>query len=171
MLENFTISDATIEDLPAIVEIYNSTVPGRMVTADLAPVTIQSRLRWFEAHTPDHRPLWVVKDGADRVMAWFSFSSFHARSAYDGTAEISIYIAEEFRGQGLGSVLIRKAIEESPRIKVNNLVGLVFGHNEPSLALLRKFGFEQWGWLPGVAVLDGIERDLAIMGRKVGAGA
>jgi phosphinothricin acetyltransferase len=109
----------------------------------------------------------VVKDGEGRIAAWFSFSSFHSRPAYDGTAEISIYIREDCRGQGLGSLLIRRAIEESPRIRVHSLVGLVFGHNEPSLALLRKFGFEQWGWLPGVAILDGVARDLAILGRKI----
>jgi len=41
---------ATEADLPAIVEIYNSTIPGRMVTADLEPVTVESRRAWFQAH-------------------------------------------------------------------------------------------------------------------------
>lgn len=50
---------------------------------------------------------------------------------------------------------------------INTLLGFVFGHNEPSLALLRKFGFEVWGHLPKVAVLDGVERDLVISGRRI----
>jgi phosphinothricin acetyltransferase len=47
MLENVTIADAVRDDLPAIIDIYNATIPGRMVTADLEPITVESRLRWF----------------------------------------------------------------------------------------------------------------------------
>ncbi|MFP3710773.1 N-acetyltransferase, partial [Paraburkholderia sp. SIMBA_009] len=54
--------DATLDDLPAIVAIYNSTVPSRQVTADLEPVSIDSRRAWFEAHGREKRPLWVVED-------------------------------------------------------------------------------------------------------------
>ncbi len=53
---------ATRSDLPQIVEIYNSTIASRMVTADTDPVSVESRVRWFEEHTPDLRPLWVVED-------------------------------------------------------------------------------------------------------------
>lgn len=166
MQHAYIIEDARLEDLPAIVEIYNSTVAGRIVTADLEPVTVDSRRKWFEEHSPDHRPLWVLKDEG-RVVAWFSFSSFYGRPAYNATVEISIYLSPDYRAKGIGSMLITKAIEECPRLGVHNLVGFVFGHNEPSLALLRKFGFEQWGRLPKVAKLDGIERDLVIMGRWV----
>lgn len=63
--------------------------------------------------------------------------------------------------------MLAKAVEECPRLGLQNLVGFVFGHNEPSLALLRKFEFKEWGLLPGVAVLDGIPRDLVIIGRKL----
>ena len=61
---------ATPADLPAIVAIYNSTVASRMVTADLTPVSVESRQRWFEEHRPESRPLWVLeRDGADRGVA------------------------------------------------------------------------------------------------------
>ena len=66
------IRDATIEDLPAIIEIYNTSIPGRMATADLEPVTVTSRMEWFMAHTPERRPLWVLEVD-DEVKAWFSF--------------------------------------------------------------------------------------------------
>jgi len=59
-------------DLPQIVEIYNSTIPSRIATADSEPVSVDSRVHWFEEHTPDRRPLWVVED-AGRVAAWLSF--------------------------------------------------------------------------------------------------
>ena len=93
--------DAREADLPAIVDIYNSTIPGRMVTADLAPVTVESRRAWFREHEPNRRPLWVAEDKG-RVVAWLSFSSFYGRPAYDATAEISLYVAESHRGRGVG---------------------------------------------------------------------
>ncbi|MDB5833890.1 MAG: phosphinothricin acetyltransferase, partial [Caballeronia sp.] len=56
---NPNFRDATLDDLPGIVAIYNSTVPSRLVTADLEPVSVESRLAWFHAHGPKARPLWV----------------------------------------------------------------------------------------------------------------
>lgn len=164
----YTIADAERDDLPSIVEIYNSTVAGRVVTADLEPVTVQSREKWFNEHSPDFRPLWVMKAENGDMMAWLSYQSFYGRPAYNATAEISIYIAENYRGHGLGTVLIDRAIQECPRLGLRTLLGFVFGHNEPSLGLLTKFGFERWAHLPRVAELDGIERDLIILGKRVG---
>ena len=156
---------AALADLPAIVAIYNSTVASRMVTADLAPVSVESRQRWFDEHRPDSRPLWVLeRDGA--IAAWLSFSSFYGRPAYAGTAEVSIYVGERFRRCGLGAHLLQAAIAHAPVIGVQTLLGFIFGHNLPSLALFERFGFERWGHLPRVAVLDGIERDLVIVGRQ-----
>jgi L-amino acid N-acyltransferase YncA len=60
------ICDATIEDLPAIVVIYNAAIPGRMATADLVPVTIDSRSTWFVKHCAETRPLWILTD-ADEI--------------------------------------------------------------------------------------------------------
>jgi L-amino acid N-acyltransferase YncA len=166
LCESYPVTDATLEDLPAIVEIYNSTIASRKATADLEPVTIDSRHRWFEEHSPDHRPLWVMKDEG-RIIAWLSFQSFYGRPAYNATAELSIYISEDYRSKGIGTQFLDKAIQESPRLSLLNLVGFVFGHNEASLALLLKFGFQYWGLLPKVAILDGVERDLVILGRRI----
>lgn len=165
-VNHYEIVDALPSDLERIVEIYNSTIEGRMVTADLAPATVESKRKWFDEHSVDSRPMWVLRID-EQIVAWLSFQSFYGRPAYAATAEISIYIAEEYRSYGLGSVFIHKAIGECPRLGINTLLGFVFGHNEPSLALLRKFGFEQWGYLPKVAKLDDVERDLVIMGRRV----
>lgn len=164
--QNSKIEDATLADLPAIVEIYNSTIAGRRVTADLQPVSIADREQWFHEHNSHHRPLWVLRQGTE-VAAWFSFQSFYGRPAYNATAEISMYVSEKFRGSGAGHMLLTEAIKRAPGLGIKNLVGFVFGHNEPSLGILKKFGFKEWGMLPGVAELDGIERDLVILGRKI----
>jgi L-amino acid N-acyltransferase YncA len=158
--------DATFEDLPAIVAIYNSTVPSRQVTADLEPVSVESRHAWFQAHGPDARPLWVVEE-AGRVIAWLSFSDFYGRPAYSRTAEVSIYLDEAARGKGLGKKLLAAALEAAPALTIDTVLGFVFGHNEASMRLFHSFGFTDWGTLPRVAVLDGVERDLVILGRRL----
>lgn len=158
---------ARFEDLAGMVEIYNSTVASRQVTADTDPITVESRYAWFAEHTPDRRPLWIIEQ--DGVAAgWLSFSNFYGRPAYAGTAELSIYIAERARGQGLGRYALQQAIDYAPHIGVHTLLGFVFGHNGPSLTLFERFGFVRWGELPKVATLDGIERDLVILGKRVG---
>ena len=157
------------DDLPQIVEIYNATIPSRMVTADTAPVSVESRLSWFEEHTPSHRPLWVIEIES-QIAAWLSFSNFYGRPAYSKTAELSVYVHEAFRKKGLASHLLRQALAEAPALKVDTLLGFIFGHNHPSLSLFSEFGFSRWGELPRVAELDGIERDLVIVGRRVDGG-
>jgi L-amino acid N-acyltransferase YncA len=158
--------DATLDDLPAIVAIYNSTVPSRQVTADLEPVSVESRLAWFHAHGPHKRPLWVVEDGG-QVMAWLSFSDFYGRPAYLRTAEVSIYLDERARGKGLGKQMLAAALDAAPALDIDTVLGFVFGHNEASLRLFGSFGFAAWGTLPRVAVLDGVERDLVILGLRL----
>ena len=154
------------EDLPAIVAIYNSTVASRQVTADTEPVSIASRQAWFDEHTPDKRPLWVAeRDG--EVIGWLSYSNFYGRPAYAGTAELSIYLHEKARGLGLGRYFLEQAIAFAPSIKVHTLLGFVFGHNVPSLKLFEAFAFERWAHMPRVATLDGVERDLVILGKRV----
>src|ERR1044071_7944081 len=158
------IRDAVEADLPAIVEIYNATVPTRMVTAELEPTTVEARLPWFHEHSPEQYPFWVAElEG--RVIGWLDFKKFLPRCAYRGTAEISVYVDEKFRRRGVGQRLLEQAIARAPSLGITALVGLIFGHNEPSLKLFQRLGFERWGFFPGVAQLDGVERDLVVMGR------
>lgn len=165
-MSGMTVRDAVEADLPALVAIYNATIPSRLVTADTEPVSVDSRLPWFREHRAGFRPLWVAgQDG--RIVAWLSFSSFYGRPAYKATAEISIYVAPECRRRGIGRELLRRAIDHAPSIGVKTLLGFIFAHNEPSLRLFQDFGFRQWACLPGVAELDGVERSLLILGKRV----
>lgn len=156
--------DATHEDLPRIVEIYNNTIPSRMVTADTIPITIASREAWFREHNPKTRPLWVVVN-KDKICGWLSFQDFKKRPAYHKTVELSIYIDESYRGQGIGRWLLAEAIKAAPSLGVETLIGVIFGHNTPSLKLFTAYGFQQWGHLPGIAELDGVKRDVIMLGK------
>jgi L-amino acid N-acyltransferase YncA len=153
-------------DLKRIVDTYNSTVASRLVTADLEPVSVESKKLWFNSHNQTNRPLWIVNvDG--NYAGWMSFNSFYGRPAYDITAEVSIYLEENARGKGLGNICLQKAIDESRPRGIKNLLGFIFGHNEPSLKLFYKFKFEKWAHFPKVANMDGTERDLIILGLRI----
>ncbi|UJF35170.1 GNAT family N-acetyltransferase [Paenibacillus hexagrammi] len=165
-INKLTIRDANLEDLAEIVRIYNSTVAGRMVTADTEPVPVSSRERWFHEHSPDFRPLWVLEQSG-KICGWLCFQSFYGRPAYQATAEVSIYLDEACRGQGIGRFLLQQAIDACPKLNIKTLLGFIFGHNDPSLKLFKSFGFDNWAQLPRIAELDGIERDLIIVGKRV----
>lgn len=160
------IRHACDEDLPAIVAIYNASIPGRLATADTEPVTVTAREPWFRDHVPERRPLLVAEDGQG-IAGWLSFRSFYGRPAYHATVELGYYVAPDRQRQGVGWLLLNEAVSRAPRLAVRTLLAFVFGHNAPSVRLLEKFGFAQWGLLPAVAELDGREYDVLIMGRRV----
>ncbi len=159
-------TDALIEDLPIIVAIYNSTIAGRMVTADTEPVSVDSKLPWFHEHNPVTRPLFMVHDD-ETLIGWMSYQDFYGRPAYNGTAEISIYIDEQQRGKGYGKKILQHAMATAANFQVHTLLGFIFTHNTPSLNLFEALGFEQWGNLKNIAVMDNIERSLTIMGKRL----
>ena len=188
------IRPARESDLKAIVEIYNSTIDSRVATADTKPVTIESRLSWFHDRDVTYRPIWVVdiepkisksealvieklgeskivnlfaRRSQDNIIAWLSFNDFYGRPAYQHTAEISLYVAQDYRGQGIADGLLKKAIAECPKLRIKTLLAFVFGHNLPSIQLFTKHEFTRWGFLPQVAEMDRFERDLLILGRRI----
>lgn len=141
MAVHIEFREAALSDLPRIVEIYNSTIASRMVTADTEPVSVQSRVKWFEEHHSESRPLYIITIEG-QTAGWMSFQSFYGRPAYDSTAEISIYIDDYFRGKGIGQISIQKAIEVSPKLGVKTLLGFIFAHNIPSLKLFQNSGLK-----------------------------
>lgn len=163
---NIEFITARQQDLEKIVATYNSTVASRLVTADLEPVSVESRQAWFDAHNASKRPLWLVI--ADQTYAgWMSFNSFYGRPAYDGTAEVSIYLEESARGKGLGKTCLEKAFAVAPELRIKTLLGFIFDHNEPSLKLFYHMGFEKWAHLPKIADMGDAERGLIILGKRV----
>lgn len=157
---------AEIQDLPKIVEIYNSVIPSRLVTADLEKISVESRVKWFHEHH-EERPLLIAENSENETVGWLSFQDFYGRKAYEITAEISIYLNEKYRGKGYGKEILEYALQLAPKLEIENVLAFIFGQNKGSIALFEKFGFEKWGHFPGVAILDEKYTDLLILGKKV----
>ncbi len=151
------------EDLPRIIEIYNQSIPGRQSTADMEPVSVEERIAWFDKHTPDGRPIWVAEvDGI--VAGWLDLTNYKDRVAYHPTVEFGLYIASEFQRRGIARALLTHAISQAEQLGIINFVGVIFGHNEPSIRLVKSLGFELWGTLPRVTEMNGSWYDVVIYG-------
>jgi phosphinothricin acetyltransferase len=158
---------AQLDDLPAIVDIYNQSIPTKQSTGDTTPVRVEDRMTWFGEHRPDEHPIFVA-DVEGRVVGWCSLSAYRAgRAALRFTAEISYYIALAYHRQGIGTALVKHALAACPALGIKHVFAIVLEGNQASLNLLGKMGFEQWGYLPRVADFDGKEVGHLYYGRHV----
>ena len=175
----FIVQRASKDDLPEILAIYNQSIAGKQATANLAPVTCEERMDWFEEHLNSAtRPIYIVRADTNNsddtgfkalspIVAWGSFSDLYARTAYHISTEISIYLNKANHGQGLGSALTSWMLTQAPSLGIHNVVALIFAHNQPSLGLFRKLGFEQWGYMPKVCDMQGFIADVVMLGKAV----
>ena len=157
---------ATQNDLTKIVGTYNASIPGRLATADLEKVTVESKQKWFDDHNVVDRPLWIILFD-EQYAGWMSFSSFYGRPAYQATVEVSIYLEPLFHKKGIGKTALQFAEIEAKKRRISTLLGFIFGHNEASIHLFQKAGYQQWAHLPEIANMEGVLRDLIILGKKV----
>lgn len=145
------------DDVPAITEIYNQAVHMKSATADMAHISIENRRKWLEHHTPVKYPVFVDAHQGT-VRGYCSLSPYRpGRMALRYTAEISYYIHENYRRQGIGFRLVSNAVKQCPRLRVKTLFAIILDINAGSVKLLEKCGFEKWGHMPDVADFDGKE--------------
>ena len=167
----YTHRDARESDLPRIVEIYNFAVATRRCSCDLDPTTVEDRTGSFRAHSPDHRPLWVAEDSANPAAGAIGYLGFfhfmNERPGYFITADLAIYLHPDYQGKRLGTYLLSQAIERSPSLGIETLSATIFASNDASIRLFEKMGFERWGHMPRVARLEGVEKDLVLVGRRL----
>jgi len=158
---------ANEKDLPAIVAIYNQSIPAGWSTADTQPITVAERIEWFRKFDPTRRPIWVAElDGLVVGTAYLS-SFYGGRPAYDATAEVSVYVATATHRQGIGRRLKEFVIGECPRLGVTTLLSMHFDHNEATRRINASLGFEQMGHLTEIALVQGQKRGLVISALRI----
>ncbi|HID03164.1 MAG TPA: N-acetyltransferase family protein [Desulfobacterales bacterium] len=160
---------ATQNDLKQLVSIYNQAITDGDCTADINPLTVAERQEWFDGHSADKYPIFVMETEEVKTIAgWCSLSAHRrGRMALENVAEISYYVDRRYRKKGIGSCLIEHALHEAPRLGLHNLFAILLDINQTSVKLLEQNGFSQWGHLPDIAEFPDKICGQFIYGRKV----
>ena len=142
-----TVRLAARADVPAILTIYNEAVLNTTASYDLEPVSLESRLEWYDQKQASGRPVFVAEAAGEvpdrSVLGWSTYGEFRAKPGYRYSAEHSVYVAAGSRGQGLGRALMRPVIEHARAAGLHVLIGGVDASNAASMGLHLSLGFEQ----------------------------
>jgi L-amino acid N-acyltransferase YncA len=154
------LRDLRPDDWPEVARIFEQGIRTGNATFE---TEVPSWEAWDAAHLPAHR---LVAEREGRVVGWIALVPVSPRECYAGVAEVSAYVAEEARGEGLGRELLAALIESSERGGIWTLETGVFPENEPSLRLLQRFGFRVVGTRERIGRLHGIWRDVVFLERR-----
>lgn len=148
------IRNAGSKDLGAINEIYNQSIPSGKSTADLFPVSVESRKRWYYQHNKYKYPVFVAEEKG-QVLGWISLSAYRpGRLALQHVAEVSYFIQQDHQGKGIGTMLLGFIIQHCFKYQLKHIIAILLEHNTASIRLLENFGFQRWGWMPKIAEFE-----------------
>jgi L-amino acid N-acyltransferase YncA len=153
---------ATLNDAPFLAAIYNEGIEDRVATFETRPRSIEDVRGWFDGR----HPIVVVEEDG-QIVAFASTSTYRPRDCYAGIAEVSIYVAREFRRRGAGRVALSELIKQAQTKGFWKLVSRVFPENQASRALIQSLGFREVGVYEKHGQLDGVWRDIVIVERHL----
>lgn len=153
-MQKTTIRKAHHKDLLTLTKIYNQAIEAGQ-TADTVPYTVTTRTAWFEAHQDPKYPLWVAVIN-EAVVGYLTLSKYReGRPAVQATVEISYYIHNNYQRKGIGTFLLKYALEMAQKLGFKHGLALLLDTNLGSVRLLEKHDFEKWGHFPNIAVVQG----------------
>ena len=159
------VRNATLDDAPAIAEIYNQGIEDRVATYETEPRSTEEQQAWLRA-IADHYPAVVAQiDG--EIVGWACAGPYRARKCYRGIGEFSMYVRRDWRGRSVGDLLLAALISEAERLGLWKLLSRIFPFNEASSALCHKHGFREVGVYEKHACLDGRWLDVVIVERLI----
>ena len=159
-----TARPATLADAPAIAAIYNQGIEDRTATFETRPRSATDIEQWFDGRHPI-----VVVDLEVQVVAFAATFDYRPRACYAGIAEVSVYVARNFRGRGAGRTALCALIESAEKAGFWKLLSRVFPENDGSRALIRSLGFKEVGVYEKHGKLDGVWKDVVIVERLLPA--
>jgi L-amino acid N-acyltransferase YncA len=160
-IEMLTIRPATLKNLGTITDIYNQAILNTVATFDTTPKTLKEQKDWFTRHGPEYPVLVAQQDGI--VVGWASLSMWSDRCAYSDTAEISLYVAEEHRGKGIGRKLTAAIIQAGQEVGLHTVIARIAEGNEISIHIAASLGFEHIGVMREVGRKFGRLLDVHLM--------
>ena len=137
------VRSATVEDAPAVLEIYNHEVLTSTVTFDLVPRTLAEQESWITDRSGAHVVLVVEDDG--EVVGFGALSQYRERAGYATTVEDSVYVHEDHRGKGVGRLLLAELVERATAHGFHALMAKVVGDHQASINLHAAAGFDVVG--------------------------
>ncbi len=154
------IRTMTGQDGPRILEIYKMGLETRNATFE---TEVPSWTDWDAKHHPHSRFVFVE---GEKILGWIALAPVSARKVYAGVAEVSVYIATNAHGKGIGSQLMEKVILSSEKQGIWTLYSSIFPENEATLRLHEKFDFRIIGRREKIAKLDSRWRDTILLERR-----
>jgi phosphinothricin acetyltransferase len=156
----------TIEPLreahwPAVKSIYEAGIATGNATFETQAPEWEA---WDRAHLAHSR--LVAVDEAGTVRGWAALSPVSSRCVYGGVAEISVYIAAEARGQGVGRQLLQGLIADSEAHGIWTLQAGTFEENAASIGLHTQAGFRVIGHRERIGQHHGVWRNTVQMERR-----
>ncbi len=143
------------QDLASLTEIYNQAIRSGRCTADTIPFTPAGRSDWLAKNENDRTPIYVYETAGSAVGYCYLSPYRPGRPALAGVAEISYYVDFAHHRRGIGRSLVAHTIAQARVLGYDHLVAILLGCNTASIALLKSFGFREWGCLPEVACIGG----------------
>ncbi len=157
------LGTADLTDWPAIKQIYLEGIATGHATFVTA-CGIPDGVEWFQKKLPQSILKAVGKDGA--VLAWGALQGISGACSYAGVAEVSVYVSEVARGQGLGSKVLEGLITFAESNDLWTLQASIFPENIGSLRLHEKHGFVKVGRRQAIGKLNGAWRDEYLLERR-----
>lgn len=142
-MPTFLVRPAVRDDVPAILEIYNDAVLNTTASADYEPRSLESRYEWFDQHQRDGYAIFVAVNAAGEVVGWSALNQYKERFGYRYATENSIYIHPQWRGRGVGKLLMPPLVVAAQAKGLHAILAGISGDNEASLQLHAQFGFEK----------------------------
>lgn len=137
-----TIRNATEQNLPSILDIYNEVILNTTSVYSEQPHTLQMRTTWFSERKAANFPVIVAElDGV--IIGFASYGHFRVWPCYRFTAEHSVYIHTGYRGRGVSKILLQAIIANAKNAGLHALIAGIDSENAISLKLHRSFGFVQ----------------------------
>jgi L-amino acid N-acyltransferase YncA len=162
------LRDATAEDVPGILAIYNEVIATSTAVYIDDPVSLADRQAWFAARQAEAYPVLVATEG-DAVLGYASFGTF--RGPWPGfrySVEHSVHIRNDQRGKGVGGLLIEPLIARAEAMGKHIMIGAIDADNAGSIRFHERFGFEISGHMKEVGFKFGRWLDLVWMQRRLG---
>lgn len=157
-----TIREATGADASAIARIWNEGIADRIATLDEDSKSDDDVRAWFDQHGGRYTVL-VDRDAVDRIVAWASLNRYSYRCAYDGVADLSIYVERAARGRGIGKRLLQALERHAIRNDFRKIVLFALAQNTAGTALYRSLAYREVGIFRAHGYLDGIPTDVIAM--------